>query len=149
MRETRKMLTVAILVAGLSFAASAQKADPDAEKITAQYTAAFNKGDAKALAALYTAEATRIGPDGQLLTSRAAIEKSYSEALNGPLKGTTLTIQHNRSQVVTPDVKIWEGRFATTGPGAVKGRYVNTVVRQGGTWLLASVVTIMDTPPAK
>ena len=43
-----------------------------------------------------------------------------------------------------------EGRFATTGAAGVKGRYVNTAVRQGGAWLLASVVTIVDpAPPTK
>ena len=46
-------------------------------------------------------------------------------------------------------MKIMEGRFTVSGERApLKGRYVNTIVRQGGTWLLASVVTIPDPPPA-
>jgi uncharacterized protein (TIGR02246 family) len=139
-----------MVLAGLSVVSvGAQKPDPDAQKIIDQYTAAFNKGDAKGVAALYTADATRVGPDGQLLTGRAAIEKSYTDGFAGAIKGSTLSIQQGRVQVVTPDVKIMEGRFATTGAAAVKGRYVNTAVRQGGAWLLASVVTIPDQPPAK
>ena len=42
-----------------------------------------------------------------------------------------------------------EGRFTTTGLAPLKGRYVNTIVRQGKTWLLASVVTIPDPPAPK
>jgi uncharacterized protein (TIGR02246 family) len=145
----RKMSWIAaIVLAGLSVVSvGAQKPDPDAQKIIDQYTAAFNKGDAKGVAALYTADATRVGPDGQLLTGRAAVEKSYADGFAGAIKGSTLSIQQGRVQVVTPDVKIMEGRFATTGAAGVKGRYVNTAVRQGGAWLLASVVTILDPPP--
>ena len=51
--------------------------------------------------------------------------------------------------MVTPDVKIMEGRYTATGIAPVKGRYVNTIIRQGKTWLLASVVTIPDPPGAK
>jgi uncharacterized protein (TIGR02246 family) len=148
----RKLKWIAALAfASLSVVAvGAQKPDPDAQKLVDQYTAAFNKGDAKAVAALYTADATRVGPDGQLITGRAAVEKSYVDGFAGPIKGSTLSIQQGRVQVVTPDVKIMEGRFATSGAAGVKGRYVNTVVRQGGAWLLASVVTIVDpAPPAK
>jgi uncharacterized protein (TIGR02246 family) len=139
----------AIVLVGMSVVATAQKADPDAQKLADQYSAAFSKADAKALAALYTADATRLGPDGQLINGRAAIEKAYVDGFAGPLKGSKLTLQQGRVQVVTPDVKVMEGRFATDGVAAVKGRYVNTIVRQGGHWLLATVVTIPDLPAAK
>ena len=50
----RKMSWIAALVlVGASAVLSAQKADPDAQKIVDQYSAAFNKGDAKTLATLY------------------------------------------------------------------------------------------------
>ena len=93
---------------------------------------------------------TRLGPDGQLLAGHAAIEKNYVEGFAGPLKGTKLTLQQGQTQAVTPDVKVMEGRFSVDGGLApLKGRYVNTIVRQGGRWLLASVVTIVDLPAPK
>jgi uncharacterized protein (TIGR02246 family) len=145
----RKILSgAAIILVTLSAVVSAQKPDPDGAKLADQYIAAFNKGDAKALTALYTADATRLGPDGQLLTGRAAVEKSYMDGFAGALKGSTLTLQQGGTQAVTSDVKIMEGRFAVSGAAPIKGRYVNTIVRQGGTWLLASVVTVSDPPPA-
>jgi uncharacterized protein (TIGR02246 family) len=148
MRKT--MWTAAIVLVGLSLVASAQNSDPDAQKLADQYTAAFNKGDAKGLAALYTADALRLGPDGQLITGRTAIEKSYVDGFAGALKGTTLTLQLGRSQAVTQDVKVMEGRFATSGAAGIKGRYINTIARRpGGVWLLASVVTIPDAAAPK
>lgn len=139
----------AIVVIALSVVAGAQKIDPDAQKLADQYSAAFNKGDAKAIAALYTANATRVGPDGRLIAGRAAIEKTYGDGFAGPLKGAKLTLEQGGIQVVTPDVKVMEGRFAAAGVTTIKGRYVNTIVRQGKTWLLASVVTVPDPPAAK
>lgn len=145
----RPVLIATIVFVGMSLVAGAQKTDPDAQKIADQYQAAFNKADVQAIVALYTADAMRVGPDGQLITGRPAIEKSYVEGFAGPLKGATLTLQQGGSQVVTPEVKLMEGRFSTAGGSPVKGRYVNTIVRKGGTWLLASVVTIPDPPAAR
>jgi uncharacterized protein (TIGR02246 family) len=146
----RKMSWLAALVlVGASVVVSAQKADPDAQKLADQYTAAFNKGDAKAVAALYAVNGTRLGPDGTLIAGRATIEKNYADGFAGPLKGSTLTLQQGATHAVTPDVKIMEGRYSATSIAPVKGRYVNTIVRQGKTWLLASVVTIPDPPAPK
>jgi uncharacterized protein (TIGR02246 family) len=147
----RKMSWIAALVlVGATAVFSAQKADPDAQKIVDQYSAAFNKGDAKTLATLYAVNGTRVGPEGTLIAGRATIEKNYADGFAGPLKGSTLTLEQGATHVVTPDVKVMEGRFSTTTSIApVKGRYVNTMVRQGKTWLLATVVTIPDPPAPK
>ena len=146
----RKMSWIgAVLLVSASVVVSAQKADPDTQKLADQFTAAFNKGDAKALASLYAVNGTAVGPDGLLIAGRPAIEKYYTDGFAGPLKGSTLTLQQGATHVVTPDVKITEGRFAAIGIAPVKGRYVNTVVRQGKTWLLGSVVTIPDPPAPK
>jgi uncharacterized protein (TIGR02246 family) len=142
----------AIVLVTMSALISAQKPDPDAVKLTAEYEAAFNKGDAKAIGALYTEEGTRLGPDGSFLKGRAAIEKAYATGFaGGVLKGAKLTLTHSSSNVVTADVKVLEGTYTATGAVPLKGRYINTVVRKGGQWLLASVVTIPapPAPPAK
>src|SRR4051812_15825829 len=43
------------------------KSDATVDQLVKDYEAAFNKGDAKALAALYAQDALRLGPDNQLL----------------------------------------------------------------------------------
>ena len=129
----------------------AQKPDPAIAKLADQYQAAFNKGDVKALTAMYTADALRIVPTGQLVTGRAAIEKEYATAFAGPLKGTKLALQAGRTQMIKPDVALFEGTFAVTGGSTpMRGRFLNTLVMDGGQWKLASVVTVPEMPaPAK
>ena len=139
----------ALLIIGLAGSVSAQKPDADAQKIADEYAAAFNKGDAKALAALYSADGTRLGPDGSWLVGRAAVEKVYMDGFAGPLKGAKLALTSGHVQAVTADVKVMEGRFTVAGLAPIKGRYVNTIVRHGKVWQLASVVTITDPPAPK
>jgi uncharacterized protein (TIGR02246 family) len=147
MKKTSLIAAIAIVVTSLAL--GAQKADPDSQKIADQYIAAFNKGDAKGIAALYTANGARLGPDGVVIAGRAAIEKSYTDGFAGPLKGGTLAIQVGATHLAAPDVKVMEGRFTVTAAVPIKGRFVNTAVKQGTGWLLASVVTIPDPPAAK
>lgn len=147
MRRTSSIVAVALVVASLAL--SAQKPDPDAQKLADQYSGAFNKADAKGIAALYTAEGTRVGPDGTFLVGRAAIEKSYATAFAAQEKKPQLSLQMGQTQTVAPGVKVMEGRYTIAGPLTAKGRFVNTAVKQGAGWLLASVVTIPDPPGAK
>ena len=144
MHKRIALLIVALI--GFGSAAAAQKPDADVEALTRSYEQAFNKGDAKALSALYAKDAVRLGPEGQLMNGQAAIEKNYTTAFGGAAKGARLTLQPGRVQEVTSDVRISEGTYQVTGgsmPGS--GRYVNTLVRQGGQWRLASVVVVPQT----
>lgn len=138
---------VAFVVAVLSVVAwtrigAQEAADPGIRKLTETYRAAFNKGDAKGLASLYTPEAVRLAPDGRLSIGRDAIQKNYETAFAGPMKGATLTIHPGKLQTVTGDVVVEEGTYDLAGgSGPMKGRYVSTAVRQRGEWKLASRVT--------
>ena len=114
--------------------------------IAAYFTA--DKGNSEALAQCFSENAV-VKDEGHTYHGRAAIEKVYADGFAGPLKGAKLTLTDGHTQVVTPDVKVIEGRFLVAGLAAIKGRYVNTVVRRGKTWMLASVVTITDPPAPK
>lgn len=138
-----------VLLAGAG--ASARQADPELDPLLTQYQSAWNKGDAKSLAALYSQNALRMQPTGAPLMGRAAIEQFFIQSFAGAWKGTKLNLKAVATQRVNADVRIQEGTFEVTGgTGAPqRGRYVNTVVREGGQWKLASVAPISDTPPAK
>lgn len=150
----KRIALLIVVLIGLGSAAAAQKPAADIEALTRTYEQAFNKGDAKALSALYAKDAVRLGAEGQLVNGQAAIEKYYTTAFGATAKGAKLTLKPGRVQEVTPDVLTTEGTYQVTGgsmPG--NGRYVNTVVRQGGQWRLASVVAVPQTagsttPPA-
>ena len=74
---------------------------------------------------------------------------SYADGFAGPSKGAKLALELGPSHLAAPDVKVMEGRFTVTSAVSLKGRFVNTAVKQGSAWLLASVVIIPDPPAAK
>ena len=135
-----------LLLAGSG--AVAQQNDPNLEKLLEQYQMAWNKGDAKALAALYTQTALRLPPEGPAVSGRAAIEKLFVQNFQGAWKGTKLTLKAGRTQEVAPNVRIQAGTYEVSGgtAGPQRGRYLNTAVREGNDWKLASVAPVPDTP---
>jgi uncharacterized protein (TIGR02246 family) len=122
----------------------AQKSDPALEQLSKDFEAAFNKGDAKALAALYTADAFHLAPNNQVLHGRAAIEKFYVTSFADATKPPTLSLQPGRTQMLTSDVALTEGTYELVGAAVTKAIYVLTMVRQGEQWRLASVVPVPD-----
>ena len=122
------------------------QATPDAEfkKIGDAFSEAWAKGDAKGIAALHSKDAVRMsGGDEPAVTGTAAIEKAMMDALSGPYKGTKLTITQEPATRVTADIYVGHGTYEITGgtPPAgtpTRGRYMNTMVRQGGRWLIAA-----------
>ena len=127
----------------------AQQPDPEVQKISDAYMQAWGKGDGKAIAALYTPNGVRAGSDGQLYRGRDAIAQGFAKAFGGPYEGSKLTLKTDSDQVITPDgVRITTGTFEVTGVNnppagaSLRGRFVNTVVRQDGQWMLASTAAI-------
>ncbi len=142
--QRRIASAVLVVTLGLSAGVMGRQNDPEIQKVMDEYRAAWDKGDAKALAALHSTDAVRIGSDGQLSSGRDAIEKSFATNFAGRFKGTKLTLQSGRTQNVTSDVRVIEGTYEVTGgsSGPLKGRFLNTLVRQQGQWRLASVAAI-------
>lgn len=146
----------AVLVVGMALGAHAQvkpNADAELKKLADEFAQAWGKGDAKALAALHTQDAIRIPGDGQVVSGRAAIEQNLSQGLSGIWKGSTITITPGQTRQLTADAAVGEGRYQITGgappAGApASGQYLNTYVRQGGRWLVASSAVIPP-PPAR
>src|SRR5437773_8559592 len=65
---------------GKAAAIEERPADKDAvEKAIASFVAAFQKGDAKAVSALWTAEGEYVSDDGTTIRGHAALEKDYAD----------------------------------------------------------------------
>jgi uncharacterized protein (TIGR02246 family) len=117
--------------------------NPEMQALVDAFVAAWNKGDAKALAALHAEGAIRASPQGQMLVGRAAIEQSFAAAFAAELKGTKLVVTPGDERSISPDMAVSNGTWEITGGtppagAATKGTYLNVVVRQGGRWLVAS-----------
>jgi uncharacterized protein (TIGR02246 family) len=152
-RIIRTVPLVAAVVALAAAIPQAQTTGAEAElkKVGTDFSQAWVKGDAKAIAAMHTEDAIRLPGTGQVINGRAEIEQNYAQALSGPFKGSQIVITPGQVKQLTADVYVGEGRFEISGgtmpPGTpTSGTYANTYVRRGGRWLLA--MSAVSYPPA-
>jgi uncharacterized protein (TIGR02246 family) len=158
----RRLLTLAVALA-LAAAPGARadgksglsKADQKAvQKLEDNYVRAYNRGDAKALAAVFTKDATILNSAGDVLKGRAAIEKGLTRAFAGPSKGAKLVNAPLGTRAVAPGVVVTHGTARTTGGGGSQEEhtfaYTKVLVRQGKQWRVAAAQFAVPTsPPAE
>lgn len=132
----------ALLFVGLTLTGANQAIaqDPAAavRKLATDYAAACSRGDAKAVAAFYTADAVNIEAGPVRSVGREAIEKKVAADYAGPFKGAKCTITVTSVRFPRPDVGLAEGGFSIVIPGqpTVEGLWINTMLLQGGKWLI-------------
>jgi uncharacterized protein (TIGR02246 family) len=142
------------IVALLAVVLVARAADPTSSKsntseaadraairaVADAYVAAYNRGDAKAVAGYWSENGQWINPDGKPINGRAAIRKELEEmfALS---KGLHLEIVDFSVRFVTPDVAVEEGKVRVTRPGEEPSdsSYIAIDHKQNGEWLLDTV----------
>ncbi len=129
-------------VVSSSQAQDLQKVDEKAVRASAEaFVAAFNKGDAKGIAALWTTDCEYSDETGRVLQGRNAIEKQYAElfATNPGLKMDTNTLS---VKIVGENSAVEEGTsIMKSADGALlsKASYTAALLRDGDKWLMASV----------
>src|SRR5215468_1775858 len=83
--------------------ATGRPEDKDVKGRRAAFIAAFNKGDAKAVAAFYAPDATYVDQDGREYKGREAIEQLYEKTFAAH-KGAKLAVHPTGSKLLSPDV---------------------------------------------
>lgn len=140
---TRTIVTLLALTVG---AWSQEKQPTEAEKnarmLSDAYVAAFNKGDAQELSALYAEDAQYTTDDGTLIAGRDEILKGLKEFF-AKNKGAKLSVQIDSARLLTPDVLVEKG-VATISDDS--SRYLCTYVKKGNAWLI-SELTETELPP--
>lgn len=118
-------------------------------KLAKDYEAAWAKGDSKALAAFYTADAWNINEQAQVLKGRAAIEQDLATGMAGPMKGSTIKITSGTGWALRPDVAIVQGTYAIhAGKDVVNGHWIATDVKgKDGAWSIATLTGFVPQPP--
>lgn len=114
------------------------------------FVAAFNKGDAKALAAFWTPDGDFTDRLGTRIAGREAIEKAFAGMFAGN-KGVQLRIDITGLRFVTPDVAVEDGTTAVIHPDGLppaRARYTIVHARKDGKWYLESVREAPFTPPS-
>ena len=123
---------------------------PGKGKRAQEFLAAFNKGDAKAVAAFWTPTGEYTDQVGRKVKGRAALEKLY-EKVFAARKGAKLTLTVTSARLVTPDVALEEGITevapADGGPPTA-ARFSAVLVRKDGVWYFESVRESIAHPPS-
>lgn len=103
------------------------------------FVAAFRKGDAKAVAAQWTAEGEYVGDDGATFRGRPALEKAYA-ALFAQGAGGGLEVEVDSVRFPSRDNAVVEGHFKlrkAKGGEVVVSRCSLLFTREDGNWLIA------------
>jgi uncharacterized protein (TIGR02246 family) len=110
--------------------------------VAESFKAAYDAGDAHAVAALFTEDAEMIDENGERIKGRPTIQ-AFFEAMFQARKGAKIEISTESVAFLAPDVAKEEGHtrvkpVETEAPEAVR-RYSLLFVKQGGKWLYSSV----------
>jgi uncharacterized protein (TIGR02246 family) len=155
-RLWRSLAMPALMIGLLSLPgfAGEQKVDAkEADSIQKQAEAfieAFQRGDAKAVAAFWTADGDYTDQNGKQVKGRDAIEKLFA-GFFADSKGLKLQIISESLRFVTPDVAVEDGIsevFPPDGAPPSRARFTNVLVKKDGQWLLSSVRDSIVTPPS-
>jgi ketosteroid isomerase-like protein len=103
-----------------------------AERLTAEWTAAYNAGNAKALAGLYSAEAIlSTGPSGSF-SGPVAIESFWVRDFGDAKPSSELTLT---DAYMSGELAHLEGEYKVADQGTTtEGRYVQLWMREGNAW---------------
>jgi uncharacterized protein (TIGR02246 family) len=109
--------------------------------MAASFSEAFGKGDAKAIAAMFTEQGEAIDTEGNAIRGRAALEAHYSGLFTenaGEKLETTVDLVH----FLAPELARQDGRsklIPVDGSAPLYARFTATIVKTQGRWQLASI----------
>jgi uncharacterized protein (TIGR02246 family) len=146
---TLAVLAAAGVIGSLYRSAAQEKAADKAEspdlvavrKTADEFVKAFNNGDAKAVASFWTKEGEFVGPDGEPIRGREAIEKEYAEFFKKYPKAT-LEVHIEKIRLMGRHTALEEGTLKVHLPGEKEpgvSRYSVLHVREDDGWRMASV----------
>lgn len=166
---TAAVATMLVSALGLSGCADSKSATPGPATATAgfddgapalarRFVAAFNSGDARALAGLFTEDAEFVNIYGIRMSGRSGIEHGHQAAFASRLDGATLTLQDVEQHAVTNDLAVvqveWHlERAPDADPDLVvpdsAGVLTFTALRSPAGWHFVCGANVMEsTPPS-
>jgi uncharacterized protein (TIGR02246 family) len=115
------------------------------------YVAAYNRGDAKAVASLWSESGEWTSPSGQKIQGRAAIEREM-EAMFKESQGVRIEVVNPTVRLVSPGVAVEEGTVRVIRPSEPpsESTYMAVDVKEGGQWKVNTVreTDVPETPAA-
>jgi len=120
-----------------------------------QFAAAWDRDDAKAMAAQWTEDGDLINPFGRMAKGRSEVEKLFQDEHSTFTKGTRFTIKEISTRMVRPDLAAedWQielsgGQIAPDPAKPLVHHIFALATKQGGHWKFVAVrAYIYQTPP--
>lgn len=127
--------------------------DGTIEVTRAAFVAALERGDAKAVSALYSVDAKLVPPSADLVGGRDAIGAFWQAGIDAGISAVELeTLQLERHETVAYEVGRYLLRLRPAEGGSVvdRGKYVLVHARQAdGSWRRVVEMFSPDSPPAE
>jgi len=156
-----RQLLIVMALACAAATASAQPAAPKSDagrlksdvmneeairKLYTQFAAAWNKHDAKGLAAMWVEDGDDVEPDATVAKGRAEIEKLFTMEHGSVMKKTTLTLKIDSVWFIAANVALVDGTYELQGVVAPdgkelptrKGRLSSILLNERGQWWIAA-----------
>ena len=141
------MWRILMIVAGLALGAAPALAQNKAtlEKLNDAWTAAFNKGDAAAVAMLYTEDAYVLPPGSAMVKGRAAIEAFWRQAAQQMTDAKLTTVDVlPLGRAAAREIGTVTLKTKSQPPQEVVGKYVVVWRKIGRDWKLATDIWNTD-----
>ena len=157
MRTFFSVITVLGLVVSLTSVIVAQDTAADEEAIAQlddRYREAWSNRDAKAIAALYTEDASGVGAMGETVSGRMAIEEGEAKGFAELPEGAQLEFEQISLRFIRPTIAIADGAWTMSGLPAeggppTEGLYTEVLVKKDGEWLYtAGLSRVPMVPPS-
>jgi uncharacterized protein (TIGR02246 family) len=136
-----------LLAAGFMLCAAPTMAQTQAtiNKLNEAWCAAFNKGDAVAIAAMYTDDATVLPQGGPMIKGATAIKDMWAGEVKtlGDAKLTTVEL-HTMGEVMAYEIGTATANTKGDQPHQVAGKYLVIWRRSGTTWKIAADIFNFD-----
>jgi uncharacterized protein (TIGR02246 family) len=121
------------------------------EALCATFTAAWNRHDAKGMAATYAESGSLADPFGGYSTDRAAIEQRFAGLHDGPARNSTTQVTLRSFEPVTADLalvdldQVAHGMLDPTGATIPEARFLARGVaeKRDGNWALRFMGVIL------
>lgn len=115
-------------------------------KLYAEYTAAWNRHDPKAMASFWSIDGDYMEPDGRHPKGQAEVEKLFTQEQQTVFKDSTLALTIETVWFITQDVAMVDGKYDLSGVRDLEGKQLPTrsghlsavLLREDGTWKVAA-----------
>lgn len=122
------------------------QAETEVRERYAEFTAAFNRHDAAAMAALWSPQGDHYEPDGSFAEGREAVQKLFEAEHRTGFREATITLDIDSVWMISPTVALVNGFYAVQGVrdpagnevAIRRGHLTSVLVREDDQWWVAA-----------